>query len=44
MANYQGQIKQLNQQNENYKAELEKLYELMSQRKSEYENAQKIVY
>jgi len=37
----QSQIKQLKQMNENYKAELEKLYELMNQRKAEYENIQK---
>jgi len=34
----QAQIKQLKQMNENYKAELEKLYELMNQRKQEMEN------
>jgi chromosome segregation ATPase len=37
----QSQIKQLKQMNENFKAELEKLYELMNQRKAEYDNLQK---
>ena len=33
----QSQIKQLKQMNENYKAELEKLYELLNQRKVDFD-------
>eukprot|EP00331_Platyophrya_macrostoma_P009906 CAMPEP_0176423328 /NCGR_PEP_ID=MMETSP0127-20121128/10219_1 /TAXON_ID=938130 /ORGANISM="Platyophrya macrostoma, Strain WH" /LENGTH=294 /DNA_ID=CAMNT_0017804259 /DNA_START=19 /DNA_END=903 /DNA_ORIENTATION=- len=36
----QSQIKQLKQMNENYKNELQKVYELMSQRKSDYDQLQ----
>lgn len=39
----QAQIKQLKQMNENYQDELEKLYELINQRKTEYDNLAKQV-
>lgn len=39
----QAQIKQLKQMNENYQDELEKLYELINQRKAEYDNLAKQV-
>lgn len=34
----QSQIKQLKQMNDNYKSEISKLYELMDQRKEDFEN------
>ncbi len=34
----QSQIKQLKQMNENYKSELEKLYDLMGQRKNDFDS------
>ena len=39
----QSQIKQLKQVNENYKAEIEKLYELIEQRKADFDTLNKQV-
>ena len=38
------QIKQLKQMNDNYKSELEKLYELLNQRKIDYDDLVKQVF